>query len=167
MSRAEDTEIWFYHLQHTSVVQVVVGLVEKVLARGWRAEVSSPLDERIETLDDALWQADERSFLPHGRWDEPRAARQPVLLSPKTTLENQPDVVILLDEAAFSDLKGLKRAILIFDGHNEAAVARAREMWTKLKSHGHPMSYWQQTESGGWQKKAEQQAQPVAAAKTP
>ena len=47
-----------------------------------------------------------------------------------------------------------KRCFELFDGRDDAAVADARERWKTYKAAGHAMAYWQQTDSGGWEKKA-------------
>ena len=47
-----------------------------------------------------------------------------------------------------------KRCFELFDGRDEEAVADTRERWKAYKAAGHTVVYWQQTESGGWEKKA-------------
>jgi DNA polymerase-3 subunit chi len=42
----------------------------------------------------------------------------------------------------------------MFDGNDENELNDARAQWKALKDAGLPMSYFQQTESGGWEKKA-------------
>ena len=46
----------------------------------------------------------------------------------------------------------------MFDGRDEEIVARARERWAAYKAAGYKMTYWQQEERGGWQVKAEANA---------
>jgi len=48
-------EVWFYHLERTSLDQVLPELLEKTLARGWKAVVRAGANERIEHLDGWLW----------------------------------------------------------------------------------------------------------------
>jgi hypothetical protein len=43
---------------------------------------------------------------------------------------------------------------MLFDGNDEAAVAASRDLWKKWKGQGFPLTYYQQTESGGWLEKA-------------
>ena len=45
------------------------------------------------------------------------------------------------------------RAILLFDGNDPDQLDSARAQWKALKSSGFPLTYWQQTEAGGWEKK--------------
>ncbi len=44
-------EVWFYHLERASLDQVLPELLEKTLARDWRALVRSTARERVEHLD--------------------------------------------------------------------------------------------------------------------
>ena len=41
-------EVWFYHLERTSLDQALPELLEKTLARGWRALVRTPSRDRVE-----------------------------------------------------------------------------------------------------------------------
>jgi DNA polymerase-3 subunit chi len=50
-------------------------------------------------------------------------------------------------------MDGYKRVLEIFDGTNSLAVDAARERWSKYKNDGHNISYFQQSETGGWVKK--------------
>ena len=65
------TEILFYHLESGRLEDVLPGLLEKTLERGWRAVVQTGTKERAESLDGFLWTYRDESFLPHavgGRW---------------------------------------------------------------------------------------------------
>ena len=39
-------------------------------------------------------------------------------------------------------------------GMDDDAVAAARTRWATHKAAGHALTYWQQTERGGWEKRA-------------
>ena len=73
-------EVWFYHLERSGLDQVLPELLERTLARGWKAIVRSREADRVEHLDGWLWSYRDESFLPHGPSDEPQAARQPILV---------------------------------------------------------------------------------------
>ena len=151
---ANACEIWFYHLERASLDQVLPELLEKTLARGWRALVRSPDPQRIEHLDAMLWSYREDSFLPHGVAVEAAAARQPVLLTNDLANTNEAQVLFLVDDADPGDLAGLARCILIFDGRDPEALAAARARWSEFKSKGHPLAYWRQNETRGWERQA-------------
>ena len=146
-------EIWFYHLERTALDQALPELLEKTLARGWRALVRSPASARIEHLDGWLWTFRDDSFLPHGVAGDPQASRQPVLLTTGEANDNGAQVLFLIDGAAPPDLSGYVRCLILFDGREDEAVRAARERWRELKARGHPVSYWKQSERG-WEKSA-------------
>lgn len=145
-------EVWFYHLERASLDQVLPDLLEKTLARGWRALVRCSDPVRVDQLDDWLWSYRDDSFLPHGVAGEAAAARQPVLLSLDNENANAADVMFLLDDSEPGDISSFARCILIFDGHDEAAVAAARRRWKGFSDAGLSVAYWRQSESRGWQK---------------
>jgi DNA polymerase-3 subunit chi len=147
-------EIWFYHLERGGPEAVLAPLLEKTLERGWRALVRTTSAERMAALDEGLWSGREDSFLPHGRIDHPDAELQPILISDKASTANKPDVLLLIDGAEPGEIAGLARVILLFDGHDDAALATARARWSDLKAKGHEVAYWQQSADGRWEKRA-------------
>lgn len=146
-------EVWFYRLERSGVDQVLPELLERTLARGWRALVRTSDDGRAKSLDERLWAYREDSFLPHGRADEPSPERQPILLTSDEENANGAHALFLLDDAEPGPLDGYARCVLIFDGGDEHALAASRIRWKQVKAAGHPVSYWKQTERG-WEKQA-------------
>lgn len=146
-------EVWFYHLERTGLDQALPELLEKTLQRGWRAVVRSPAPERVEHLDGWLWSYRDDSFLPHGLAEEPDAERQPVLLTNGDGNPNRADALFLVDGAEPGELAGYKRCLVLFDGADEAQVARARRQWSAVKAQGFAVSYWKQ-QGRGWEKQA-------------
>jgi DNA polymerase-3 subunit chi len=147
-------DVWFYHLQHTSLDQALPELLEKTLARGWRALVRSTARGRVEHLDGWLWSYRDDSFLPHGAEHEPMAEQQPILITTAMENANGAQALFLIDGAEPGDVAGYARCVLLFDGRDEAAVAAARGRWSAFKASGASVSYWRQGESGGWRKEA-------------
>jgi DNA polymerase-3 subunit chi len=146
-------EVWFYHLEQTALDQALPELLEKTLAKGWRALVRTPLPERVEHLDGWLWSYREDSFLPHGVAGEPQDSRQPVLITTGDDGPNGAQALFLLDGAEPGALDAYERCLILFDGRDEAAVGAARANWKTLKGRGLPVSYWKQGERG-WEKTA-------------
>jgi DNA polymerase-3 subunit chi len=147
-------EVWFYHLERSTLDQVLPELLEKTLARGWRALVRTPEAERIEHLDGWLWSYRDSSFLPHGLDDDALAPRQPILLTSGPDNPNGAQALFLIDGAEPGPLDDYSRCILLFDGRDEAATALARERWKRFKSAGLAVSYWRQGAECGWEKQA-------------
>ena len=149
------TEILFYHLDHQRVENVLPTLLEKSLARGWRAAVQAASDDRVDSLDAHLWTYRDDGFLPHGTDRENTAAVQPVLLTTSGENRNGADVRFLIDGVSLpADVASYTRVVLIFDGADADAVADARTHWTAAKADGHDVTYWQPDAQGRWQRKA-------------
>ena len=146
-------EVWFYHLERTGLDQALPELLEKTLARGWRAIVRAPGSDRIAHLDDRLWSYRDESFLPHGPDGEAAAVRQPILLTTGFENPNGAHVLFLVDGAEPGDLDGYVRCVVIFDGADEAQVIKARGRWSSAKAQGLAVSYWRQ-QARGWEKTA-------------
>lgn len=147
-------EIWFYHLQKRRLENVLPPLLEKTLERGWRACVQGPDSERLDALDGHLWTFRDDAFLPHGRDGDPGSADQPVLLTDGPENPNEAAVRFLIDGAEVEDAGAYERVIFLFDGRDPDAVETARGYWKKLKDGPHTAVYWQETDRGGWEKKA-------------
>ncbi len=75
------TETLFYHLERRALNDVLPGMVEKSLERGWRAVIRTESAERSDALDNLLWTYDDQSFLAHAQSGDGEAARQPVLIT--------------------------------------------------------------------------------------
>jgi DNA polymerase-3 subunit chi len=147
-------EALFYHLTESTLEEALPALLEKSLARGWRAVVQVGSPERRDALDQHLWTYRDESFLAHGGEHEPFAARQPVLLTCGEGNPNGAQIRFLVDGVAPPDLEGYDRAVFMFDGHDEAQVAQARGHWQAVKAAGHAATYWRQTPDRRWERKA-------------
>ena len=148
------TEIGFYHLQRVTLERALPMLLEKILQRGLKAVLMAGSTERIEALNGQLWTWEQRAWLPHGSARDGNAGLQPIYLTTEEENPNGAEVLVLVDGVAPAFLDRFDRAVDIFDGRDEAAVAAARSRWQSWRDAGHPLTYWQQTENGGWEKKA-------------
>jgi DNA polymerase-3 subunit chi len=148
------TEIYFYHLDQRSLDEVLPTLLERSLERGWRAAVQAASEERVEALSTRLWTYREESFLPHGTIRDGSPEAHPIYLTVGEDNPNAAQVRFLVDGAELADASDYVRVVYMFDGRDADAVARARADWQSAKEKGHDVSYWQQDESGRWQKKA-------------
>jgi DNA polymerase-3 subunit chi len=148
------SEVGFYHLLRVPLERALPRLLEKALQAGHRVVVLAGSEERVEALNAALWTYDDAAFLPHGSSKDGRAAEQPIWLTATQENPNGASLIALVDGAEPPDLAPYARCLNLFDGNDEEAVAAARSQWAALKAAGHSLTYWQQTPSGGWEKKA-------------
>ena len=149
------TETLFYHLERRSLEDILPGLVEKSLQKGWRAAIKTDSAERSDALDTLLWTFDDQSFLPHAQAGDGDAHLQPVLISVEEGNPNSAQIVFYVGGAQPGDwnsLSDLARVVMLFDGRDEAALAAARAAWKDAKAAGHDVTYWKETPSGKFEK---------------
>lgn len=147
-------EVLFYHLTESTLEEALPGLLERSVARGWRAVVQVGSEERRDALDQHLWTFRDDSFLAHGTDREPHAADQPVLLTVTDANPNGAAIRFMVDGAEPPPLDGYERAVFLFDGHDQLQLESARRHWKDLKTAGHAVTYWQQGPDKRWERKA-------------
>lgn len=149
------TEIRYYHLQRTRLEAALPGMLAKTLARGQRTVVMAGSPERVEALAAHLWTYDDRSFLPHGSAADGHAARQPIWLTVEDENPNGATTLFLTDGATSERIAEFDLCVILFDGNDAASLAAARESWAQRKAAGHRLAYFQQSDGGSWEQKAE------------
>jgi len=147
------TEIRFYHLQTQSPDQALPLILSKSLERGQRVGVKLPDEKEAERLCDLLWTARPDSFLPHGTKKDGNGPDQPVWLTAEDDNPGLADTLVLIGGASSDKVADYFLCCEFFDGRDDAALRAAREKWKAYKDSGHEVTYWQQTEKGGWDKK--------------
>jgi DNA polymerase-3 subunit chi len=154
MTATELAEVLFYHLERQPLEAVLPSLLERTLERNWRAVVQAGSEERLEALDTSLWTYAEASFLAHGTKKDGFAADQPIYLTTGDDVPNGAGVKFLVDGAEATSFSGFVRIVYLFDGHDADATARARRQWQAAKDAGCQVTYWRQSDTGRWEKKA-------------
>ncbi len=152
------TEVAFYHLTRTPLETVLPKLLEKTLAVGKRAVVLAGSAQRVEHLNSVLWMYDPSAWLPHGSAEDGSAVDgsavdQPIWLSERDENPNGATFLFLTDGAQCAAVGAYERCFELFDGTCEETLLAARARWKAYTEQGLALSYWQQTETGGWRKK--------------
>lgn len=145
------TDIGFYHMTGSPLERVLPKLLEKTLAAGKRAVVLAGSGDRVGALNTLLWTYHQDSWLPHGTGNGDSPADQPVWLTNIDENPNDSEYLFLTDGAVSGRVEDFQRCFELFDGNQPAAVEAARERWTAYKEAGHAVTYWKQTERGGWE----------------
>ncbi|MDZ4761035.1 MAG: DNA polymerase III subunit chi [Alphaproteobacteria bacterium] len=143
-------EWWFYHIEHTSLDAAIGPLIEKCLERRWRVLVVGG-DATLARLNGLLWTWRADSFIPHGMTGLGQE-RQPVLLSAAAEPLNGAKVALLLDGGE-ADATRFERCLVVFDGGDETARAKARLQFKAAADSGVAARYFQQEPGGGWMEK--------------
>lgn len=147
-------DVRFYHLQRQPLEAVLPKLLERVLAADMRAVVKLPDEAMMDAVDQALWTYDPAAFLPHGTPAGGHAERQPVYLTTADENPNAATALVLVNAVpAPDDLGTYTRCLYMFDGQDDAIVAKARQDWKRFKTLADSVSYWQQKDRGGWEQK--------------
>ncbi len=146
------TNISFYHLTCHTLCEALPKLMERAYAAKLKVVVRAATDARVQELDRALWAYDNASFLPHGTDRNEQLDLQPIFITTKTEIPNAATVITLVDNRVDDDIKNFDRCLYLFDGNDPQAVTTAREHWKMFKSEDHQLTYWQQADTGGWQK---------------
>jgi DNA polymerase-3 subunit chi len=143
---------FFYHLTERPLEATLPVLLGKALGAGWRVAVRGTDVQRLERLDQYLWQGE--GFLPHGLAGGPHDAAQPVLLTTEMAT-NDATCVMSVDgaEVAPEEITKLERVCILFDGADAQAVEHARGQWRTITEAGVAAEYWAE-EGGRWIKKA-------------
>ena len=146
------TEVRFYHLERRRIDQALPGLLERALEEGLRVLVRASSDEMVAALNERLWTYDDASFLPHGAAGDGDPMTQPIFLTSEPDNPNAATLLVRLSgvEADEAD-EAFDLAVLMFDGRDEAALAHARGEWRRLKDEGRSISYWRESDEGGWE----------------
>lgn len=165
--------VHFYHLTSTPLERALPKLLERCYGGGFRTVVLAE-EARVEKLNELLWTYDPNSFLPHGCEKDGNAERQPILIchsaardseSAESTSDIDPALMLRIpqdDKTILFITNGhlaenpvpYDRVIDMFDGGDAESLASARTRWKQYKDAGCELHYYQQTNSGSWDKKA-------------
>lgn len=149
------TEVRFYHLLTQPLERALPAILNKVVSMGRKAVVRFVTEGEVKHFNEHLWTYDPNGFLPHGAEKDGHREAQPVFLTTKEENPNGADVLVLCNpENAPGDMEGFSLCCDFLNGQNDDSVQSARTRWKIYKEAGHSVTYWQQTDSGGWEQKA-------------
>ncbi len=148
------TEIRFYHLTKKSLEQTLPDLLGKALENGKRIVVKLPDEAQVKPMSNHLWVCRRNGFFPHGIKGDGDEDMHPIwLTSADNDNPNEADMLVLADGATESTADKYGLVCEMFDGNDNAQVTAARARWKDYKEAGHDLTYFQQTDQGGWEKK--------------
>ena len=150
------SRIDFYHLQKQTLEDVLPKLLEKAYATGCRIKIKIGNEARVEFVNSLLWTYNDESFIPHGSKKDGFAKEQPIWLSSDDDNPNNAEMMFLVDGAHLDieNQTNFTRIFNIFDGNDEQSLQQARQLWKDVSAAGWERNYFQQDDSGRWNKKA-------------
>ena len=137
----------FYLLSQGTVETALPRIAKSVKGAGERLLVVSDDAGQLAALDSALWEQFPEDFLAHGKAGEGHAARQPLLLGPSCTAENEARFVAFADGVWRDEGFGFERAFLFFDDRTRDA---ARGTWRMLGERDDIERHFWKQEGGRW-----------------
>jgi DNA polymerase-3 subunit chi len=148
-------ELWFYHLERESSLNLLPHLLRRGLERGLRLSVETISHELVEWWSSHLWACEDTGFLPHGLEGDKRSANQPIWLTNGSTNPNGSTFRFFVNGAVplagwLKDEAVLQRASVLFEGANEQSLQVARLLWKEARSAGITVRYQRQNNGGGW-----------------
>ena len=150
------TEIRFYHLERSTLDQALPLIVTKAYEKGHRVLIRTVDQGQAKHIDSLLWTANPESFLPHevsSSSKDPKA--NPICITDAADNPNEADVLVSVGDMLAEDAQSFALCCDIFDGAVEDKLKAARGRWKSYKEQGEAtLSYFQQTDRGGWEKKA-------------
>lgn len=149
------SEVRFYHLQTQRLEQALPAILAKSLSTGRRAVVRFADDKEVEHFNEHLWTFNPNGFLPHGSIKDGYEDRQPVFLTAKDANPNKAEILVLCNQIDVpANFGEFSLCCDFLDGNSDDSVQAGRTRWKAYKDAGHTVTYWQQTETGGWEQKA-------------
>lgn len=133
------------------LVSAVVKLLEKVYLSGKRAVFFSPISERVELINKALWTYSTNAFIPHGDKHLGFTESQPIYFSDTFENPNGASILILMDTFDLTNplYADFEKIMVVFE--DTTVVQDMEKIYRDLKDAGKNVNYWKQSPKG-WEK---------------
>jgi DNA polymerase-3 subunit chi len=149
--------IQFYHLTNMPLQMALSRLVKKIWESGMHVCITADSAQQ-DVISKALWEQEGAVFLPNCAAEEADAAQHPIVIAAEPTTVNQAEIVVITNGVEYQPtMPAFSKVLMMFDGQNDAALQRARQLWKHYQQQGYSLIYHQQQEGGGWQKMREVQ----------
>ena len=149
--KAEAGEVYFYQVED-SAEDLTFSLVRKSRKNGWRVCVRGDSIEQLEKFETRLWMQPDKLFMGIGMEGSEFDSDHSVLLTATDNRANDPEVLVVLPGTSVEpeEVRGFRRAMLVFSKKRTEDTAIARRHWKALAAHGFPMKYFG-LQQGKWQ----------------
>lgn len=146
-------QVTFYELIATSLEKTLPKILEKVYESNMKAVVRVESDDRLKSIDSAMWTYTTLGFLPHGSNADPKEfhQHQPIWL---TTNNDNPigATVLVITTQEYATDNNYERLLDIYDGNDSVSVEKAKERMEEYEKTGNEIVVWKQTLKGAWEK---------------
>lgn len=148
------TEIRFYHVTRGSAQEAMAQILEKAHERGLRSLVYWSDKAKLKRLDRFLWTYRADSFLPHSMNGDSPPEDNPIWLTTEEKNGNRANMLVLCDAEKPSFMDDFELVVCLFEDNDTTMRNFSRQLWKDYTDKdGIELVYWQQDDSGRWQKK--------------
>ncbi len=141
-------ETRFYRFSRTESLVGVARLTAQVRGRDLSIHILCRDEEHAQTVSEALWVHNE--FLPHSLH-----ASDPISGITVAAEIGEADVLFVIDDSKLPEQVDHGLICYLFHAADLDVVESRRKDWKRLRESNQTLSYWAETEQGGWEKKAE------------
>ena len=137
-------EINIYHILEGKLVSTLTKLLEKIYLSQKKCIFFSPISERVEIIDKALWTFSTNAFIPHGSKKIGFSDMQPIYFTDKYENPNDAEVLLMVDSFDYSNFdEGLEKIMIVFEDLNQ--LTEANTLYQTLKNADKNVNYWKQS----------------------
>ena len=147
-----NTEISFYQLTTTPLLNTLPKILEKILASEKRAVVMFASEDKMEEMNKYLWSFSTKTVIPHGSSKDEFKNEQPVYLTAGNDNPNGAQIIVVTANIEPENINEYEKCLFMFDGNVEDELLAARNQWKKFQQQEYNLTYWKQNIKGGWEK---------------
>ncbi|MBF0182936.1 MAG: DNA polymerase III subunit chi [Magnetococcales bacterium] len=152
-SQQQAPVVRFYQLAAMPLEVALVSLVGKAWQRGVRSSLLVRDEAQARWLDELLWSMPPpQQFLPHGLWNGPEVARQPILIGLHGEDSNQATLLVVVAGQRVEDPQRFDMVIDFVSGSDPESLRASRQRYRHYRDAGCQMEYWIQEAHSGWQR---------------
>lgn len=141
-------EFDFYNTFADNLIPSLVRILSKIYASGQRCIFFSPIEERVQIIDKALWTFSTNEFIPHGDKTFGFEDKQPIYLATDFKNPNGAKILVLVDTLDYQQYSsGMQRILFFF----EDKIQEYKALCNTLQNANENVNYWCQSERG-WNK---------------
>lgn len=144
-------EFAIYQSMSGNLISVVVKLLEKTYLSGNKAVFFSPIMERVDIINKALWTYSTNAFIPHGDKRMGFEDQQPIYFTDVFKNPNKATILMLVDtlDLTNKEYENFEKIMLVFE--DVSKTDEAEKIYRSLKDNGKNVNYWKQLPRG-WEK---------------
>jgi DNA polymerase-3 subunit chi len=137
-------EFNIYHVFEGNLVTSTVKLLEKIYLSGKNCIFFSPITERVNLMDKALWAFSTNAFIPHGDKNLGFQDQQSIYFTDTYDNPNNATVLVMMDTVEYSNFNGeFEKIMIVFE--DTSLIEDINNFYGNLKKNLKNVNYWKQS----------------------